>query len=138
MVCHPILSVYKWALLDVDAPLAYFEQSLEATLGFIHRPTFEARLRSQIECETSDAQDSAWYALQNIVYAYGCRIVGGRDNSENAWRNAQTIAWQYFENAFAVHTELVYSQSTVSAVEALLAMVSLLRPKSKLERTLNT
>jgi hypothetical protein len=37
---------------------------------------------------------------------------------------AQGQAWQYFENALSVHTELLYTPTGLSAVQALALMVS--------------
>ena len=102
---------------------AYFEQTFESAFDIIDRASFESRLTTQLEGVVPD-EDTAWYALRNVVYAFGCRASTFKEREPNTWPEAQSKAWRFFENAFAVHTELVYFRSNVSAVQALLIMVS--------------
>lgn len=92
-------------------------------MNVIHRDTFEARLRSHLETGRDDDEDLAWYALRNVVYAFGSRIVHYRDCEATSWLEAQIHGWQYFQNAFSVHSDLVYVWSSVAAVRALFVMV---------------
>lgn len=101
---------------------AYFEEALYAALNTIHRTTFETRLRLSIEFGTVFDSDPAWYALRNVVYAFGSRIVIYKQSMLGNWAEAQKESWKYFENALSVHTELAYAASNVTAAQALLAM----------------
>lgn len=65
-------------------------------------------------------EDPAWYALRNAIYAAGCRLeLSKRGN----FREAYQTAWNFFENALAVHTELLYFHTSLLAVQALTVMV---------------
>ena len=69
--------------------------------------------------------DASWFALRNTVYASGCRIVLSKQASVT-FSEAQSQAWLYFENALSVHTELLYTPTGLTAVQALALMVSIL------------
>jgi hypothetical protein len=84
---------------------------------------FEARLQAHFQQEELDT-DTAWYALRHTVFASGCKIVHTKEDRPNAFVEAQEKAWAYFENALSVHTDLLYMRTGLSAVQALLAMVS--------------
>jgi hypothetical protein len=105
---------------------AYFEQAFESAFDIIDCASFEARLTKQLEGAVPD-DDPAWYALRNVVYAFGCRASTFKEGVSETWSEAQSKGWRFFENALAVHTELVYFRSNLSAVQALLAMVSCVR-----------
>jgi hypothetical protein len=93
-------------------------------MNFIHRETFEARLCSWFDSGgTDDAEDMAWYALRNAVYASGARLVHFREGEPSSWSDTQKQGWRYFQNAFSVHNDLIYSWSSVVAVQALTLMV---------------
>ena len=92
--------------------------------GLVHRPAFEARLRRHFEDNFPD--DPAWYAIRHVVYASGCRILLSKDPSKS-FVEAQQEAWKYFENALAMHTELLCTPSGLPAVQALTLMVSILK-----------
>jgi hypothetical protein len=112
------------SLRHVDPPsTAYFEDSYDAIFGVVHRATFEARLRSHFEHYLSAEDDPSWYALRNTVYASGCRIFLSKDHS-TTFSDAQVQAWQYFENALSVLTELQFTPTGLSAVQALTVMAS--------------
>jgi hypothetical protein len=102
---------------------AYFEESFESVYGVIHRPEFEARLRFHFEQKVPFDDDVAWYALRNTVYAGGCRVVLSRSCS-TSFVDAQAQAWRYFQNALAVYSDLLFTPTALSAVQALAAMVS--------------
>lgn len=89
------------------------------------RPAFESRLRSYLEQKTTSPDDPAWYALRHTVYASGCRITLSKLSSSTPFAEAQERAWQFFENALSVHTELLYCTTGLLAVQALAAMVRL-------------
>ncbi|OAL34609.1 hypothetical protein AYO20_06026 [Fonsecaea nubica] len=103
---------------------AFFDQGLDAIFGCIHRQAFEQKLRAQYESKlpSGPAQDAAWYALRNTVYAAGCRITLSEGAYPSAFFEARTQAWRYFENALSVHTDLVYGRSGITAIQALLSM----------------
>lgn len=100
--------------------LAYFDESLEATYYTIDRLEFEARLEKHFN-DPSHNNGPAWYALRNVVFASGCRILTFKFHS---WTEAQTRSRGYFENALAVEADLLHGTAGVIAVQALLAMVS--------------
>lgn len=110
---------------DLETAMKYVqvfsEESIEGTIHLIHRPSFEARLRAHFEIEEKIEVDPAWYALRNIIYAFGSRL-SFRDSRENGWMEAQIDGWQYFQNALSVHSDLIYSWSSILAVQALFFM----------------
>ena len=118
-----LASVTQGGTVTDEVTLAFFEQTFESAFDIIDRASFESRLTRQLEGVLSD-EDTAWYALRNVVYAFGCRASTFKEREPNTWPVAQSKAWRFFENALAVHTELVYFRSNVSAVQALLVMVS--------------
>jgi hypothetical protein len=101
---------------------AYFENSFNRMFGVISRPVFEARLRSYLDQDGSSDDDPAWYALRNTVYACGCRIELSRASIATSLLEAEEKAWQFFQKALSVHTELLYLPTGLMAVEALTAM----------------
>lgn len=105
---------------------AYFDESHDAALGIVHRPWFEMKLRSHF-ISSSSKDDPAWYALRNIVYASGCRIVTSKVAT---FHEAQQASWPFFENSLSVHTQLLYWQTTVTGVQALTAMVGIMTIRS--------
>ena len=121
--CIPLVS--NRAATNETSP-AYFEQTFESAFDIIDRASFESRLKMRLEGVVSD-DDAAWYALRNVVYAFGCRASTFKESVPETWPEAQSKAWRFFENALGVHTELVYFRSDVSAVQALLVMASLWR-----------
>lgn len=100
---------------------AFFEESREAAFGIVHRPWFEAKLRDHFVGTGSDV-DPSWYALRNIIYAFGCRIETSNTGSYSA---AQRSSWQLFENALSVHSDLLFRQTSVASVQALTLMVAI-------------
>jgi hypothetical protein len=99
---------------------AYFEESFEATFQTVDQQNFEARLEEQYKCASQD-DDPAWYALRNIVFAFGCRIVSFKSHS---WTEAQESSRGYFENSLSVEPDLLHGPSRMVAIQALLVMVS--------------
>ncbi|KAI1629537.1 fungal-specific transcription factor domain-containing protein [Exophiala viscosa] len=97
---------------------AYFEEATEAALGIVRRSCFETRLRSSYLSSTSD-DDPSWYALRNVIFASGCRLMRSRDKG---YTEAHQESWSYFENALSVHAELLYFRTSVVGVQALTLM----------------
>jgi hypothetical protein len=97
---------------------AFFDQSPDAALGIVHRRWFEAKLASHFKVGKSDREPS-WYALRNIIFAYGSRIIISKRGS---FREAQQAAWSWFENALSVQSQLMYYPTPVLAVQALAMM----------------
>ena len=98
---------------------AFFEESYNAAFGIVHRTWFEARLKEHFN-HLKPETDPSWYALRNIIYAYGCSIESCKNNSYSA---AQRLSGQWFENALSVHSDLLFRQTSVVSVHALTLMV---------------
>ncbi len=112
-------------MLSLTSLRAYFENSPEVAKGVVNRPAFEARLHAHFhQPQASYEEDPPWYALRHTVYAWGCRLECSRGNDAESFTQAQAQSWRFFENALFVHTDLLYSQTGLLAVEALTAMVS--------------
>ncbi|KIW95658.1 uncharacterized protein Z519_04243 [Cladophialophora bantiana CBS 173.52] len=99
---------------------AYFERSVDGLFGAVYRPEFERYLRAHLSGKL-DYNDSAWYALRNVVYAGGCRISRSEDASAN-FVGVQREAWGYFQNSLSVHSELLLTRPSLRSVRAWLAM----------------
>jgi hypothetical protein len=118
---QPLSNQRKEEPSEQDAQLyaaAFFDQSHDAALGIVHRRWFEGKLASHFKVGKSDREPS-WYALRNIIYAYGSRIIASKRGS---FREAQQAAWPWFENALSVQSQLVFYPTPVLAVQALAMM----------------
>ncbi|KAJ6110206.1 hypothetical protein N7486_002441 [Penicillium sp. IBT 16267x] len=87
--------------------------------GVVHRPSFESQLRTHFQQRnTSERECPSWYALRNIVYALGCRSAALQD-----WGAGSLLppveASNYFENAFSVYADLLYTPAEFASVQAL-------------------
>lgn len=97
--------------------------------GVLDRAEFEKCLRAHFQGDSSAyslsplAQDKAWYALRNTVYALGCRVSLSQEAGPNGFAESRTRSWQYFENALAVHTDIIYGRAEVTSIRALVLMV---------------
>jgi hypothetical protein len=111
---------------------AYFDYSFETIFSVVDRPTFEAHLTAHFQAGGTLDDDPAWYALRNMVYALGCRIVLSRGKHRQSFAEAQACVLRYFENALSVQVDLMYTQTDISAVQSLLVMVRLLTMLSSL------
>lgn len=78
-------------------------------------------MRSHLEGLQAD--DVASYALRNAIYAVGCRAAALTDKSAK-FTDIQQLSLRYFQNALSVYTDLLYMPSGLTAVEALIVMVS--------------
>lgn len=103
---------------------AYFEESIEHTLGLVPRQAFERRLREHYSNPLPADADPTWYSLRNTVFAIGSRLALGRGGGPSHYTSAQRQSWLYFENALAAHTNLVYMPSDITAVECVTLMIS--------------
>jgi hypothetical protein len=45
--------------------------------------------------------------------------------SPSSFQDSENVAWQYFHNAFSVHTELLYHNSNLTAIQARPCPISL-------------
>jgi hypothetical protein len=80
------------------------------------------RLKTHLDNSSCrDEEDYAWYALRNVVYASGCRLLTFKSHG---WAEAQHQSRGYFENALAVETDLLHGTNGFQAIQALVAMVS--------------
>lgn len=99
---------------------AYFAEAPEAAFGVVNQLRFETMLRKHFQGGHSSEYDAAWYALRNIIFAYGCRILLSKTN---AFRKANDESEGWFFNALAVHTDLLYFRTSIMGVQALIIMV---------------
>lgn len=106
---------------DFKTVSAYFEDN-ETSFCILHQPSFELRLRQFFDTPSSSAADPGWYALRNAVYAGGKRKIL-KDAGVADFNHVHSSAFPYFANALAVHTEMIYYKSSMTAVQALAAMV---------------
>jgi hypothetical protein len=107
-----------------DDSSAFFDQSHEAVFGIPHRPTFETRLRAHYDTfRPAQAEDPSWFALRNVVYAVGCRCLLANDSSIS-FVQADAQAAPYFRTALSVFSEIIFGHSGLTAVQALVVMVS--------------
>jgi hypothetical protein len=102
---------------DISLP-AYFEETPEEAFGIVERSWFESRLRSHFSGTMPD--DKSYYALRNVLWARGCRIVLSKTTS---FREASQASWAFFENALSVHTEILFLRGSMMGVQALILMV---------------
>lgn len=104
---------------------AYFEESIEATFGIVHRPDFENSLRAQYRGASIAEDNVAWNALRQTVFASGCRIYHSR-SLVKSFHDIHTESWGYFRGALSLLSELLFTPTGLLAVRALAAMVSTL------------
>lgn len=105
---------------------AYFEEDPDAQFGIVHRPTFDNMLRTHFRKGSQSDQDSdpGWYALRNVVYAAGCRIVEIRALGKTSGKSVfPARSWRFFLNALAQYTDLLFYKTSLKAIQALAAMV---------------
>lgn len=109
---------------------AYFDCDPYASYGLIGRDRFEARLRAHYKPQdnpTWSESDSDWYALRNVVFASGSRsFLTAPSTSLSQEQFLQSRSWSYFLNALSVQNEMMFCHSSLSTIEALAAMVSVL------------
>jgi hypothetical protein len=89
----------------------------------VERPWFEARLRAHFSngaAHAAQPDDKAWYALRNVLWAWGSRIVLSKTSG---FRDVSKVSWALFENALSVHTETLFLRASSMAVQALILMV---------------
>lgn len=106
---------------------AYFDEDPDAMFGIVHRQTFENLLRNHFKRneQFDAARDPGWYALRNVVYAAGSRIISVRASSAPSRKSfLASKSWRFFLNAFSVHMDLLYFPTSLMAVSALAMMVS--------------
>ena len=72
----------------------------------------------------SKTDDPAWFALRNTVFALGYRSILAKD-AHTSFATAQVKAWRYFKKAFSVLTEILLPPSSLTAIQALALMVSI-------------
>jgi hypothetical protein len=97
---------------------AYFDQSPDSAFGIVERPWFESRLRAHFSGTIPD--DKVWYALRNVLWACGCRIVLARTAG---FREASHTSWALFENALSVHTDTLFFRASMMGVQTLILIV---------------
>lgn len=102
----------------------YFEEDIDSTYGIVHRHTFENMLRTYFKKDGHSEMDTdpAWYAIRNVIYAAGCRIIDVKESSSRK-TTLSPRSWRYFLNALSVHTDLLYYRTSLMAVQALVMMV---------------
>ncbi|KIW86369.1 hypothetical protein Z517_01765 [Fonsecaea pedrosoi CBS 271.37] len=103
---------------------AYFDDTVEGLHALVHRPEFEAHLKahfSQLPLPPAEKEDPAWYALRNVIYAFGWRHLSQHTTS-GSFCYTDGDGWKYFLNALSVHSQLLYCRTGLMAVQALVAM----------------
>lgn len=65
--------------------------------------------------------DPSYYALRNIIWATGSRIVHSK--TANSFTETWRIAWAWFENTLSVHTEIIFLGSFMTVVQVLILTV---------------
>lgn len=104
---------------------AYFDCDAATIFRIIDRSKFENRLREQFKSGTVNANDdSPWYALRNMVYALGSRFILTRGPQRRPFVEVQECGLKYFKNALSVIVDLMYTETSITAVQSLLVMVS--------------
>ncbi|EXJ76298.1 uncharacterized protein A1O5_00806 [Cladophialophora psammophila CBS 110553] len=107
---------------DVETALmytrAYFNESVDAYLAVVHRPWFEQRLNEFYGNGMKD-EDASWYALRMAIFASGCQIELSKTQS---FHEANETGWGYFENALSVYTNILFYQTSIVGVQALVVM----------------
>lgn len=88
-------------------------------MGIINRTVFEQQLSSYFDDSLGDV-DMAWHALRYAICAAGCRINLSETHSV---QDANETAWAYFENALALHSQILLFKTTLINVQALTVMV---------------
>lgn len=98
---------------------AFFEEAPVQAFGIVDRVWFESRLRAHFNNSMPD--DPSYYALRNVVWASGSRIVLSK--TANSFSEIWKTSWAWFENALSVHTEVIFLGSFMTAVQVLILMV---------------
>ncbi|KAK3678483.1 hypothetical protein LTR78_001780 [Recurvomyces mirabilis] len=101
-----------------NSVLAYFDHSLDAALGILHRPWFEQQLSAHLAGILFDSSPT-WHALRNVVLAAGCRI---EMSKTRPFHEAAQHAWHYFENALSVYARLLFFKTSIAGVQVLTLM----------------
>lgn len=104
----------------------FFDELPEATFGVILRRPFEARFSAY--CRDTRSQslkdlNSEWYALRNIIWAYGSRAARGRSQDASTFVEASQEGTKYLENALSRLPDLLCCRCSLTAIEALILMV---------------
>ena len=90
----------------------------------VERTLFESRLRAHFSgTHNPVADDKGWYALRNMLWAHGCRIVLSKTRT---FRETLQASWAFFENALSVHTETLFLHTSMMSVQAVILMVGAL------------
>ena len=79
-------------------------------------------MRAHFREKKTKAEDPAWFALCNVVFALGYRSILAK-NPNATFAIAQAKAWRYFRNALSVLTEILLPPSSLTAIQALTLMV---------------
>lgn len=103
---------------QTDPTSAYFDEAPEGPFGVVERSWFEARLQAHFAGTQPD--DKAWFALRNVLWATGSRIVLSKTAS---FSQVRSISKSLFENALSVSAELMFFRDSLEAVQALILMV---------------
>ena len=86
----------------------------------VPRSWFDARLNAHIENPQSAEEDPSWYALRNVIYAFGSRIYM---TGKSSFIEIGNLSWSLFENALSVQLDITYRHTSLRGVQALALMV---------------
>lgn len=117
----------RFVILSITNALnqAYFDCDAATIFRIIDRSKFETRLCEQFKSGmVTGNDDSPWYALRNMVYALGSRFILTRGPQRRPFVEVQACGLKYFKNALSVIVDLMYTETSITAVQSLLIMVS--------------
>lgn len=99
--------------------LVFFQHAIETTCEILDQSWFENKLQ-MYHANGTASDDSSWYALRNIVYAFGCRI---HMNLTASYTRAVGASMVFFQNALSVELDLLHRRTSLMGVQALAVMV---------------
>ncbi|KAJ3547726.1 hypothetical protein NM208_g1363 [Fusarium decemcellulare] len=121
-VVHPVRAPEPDLNRALELSKGYFEGCLDSIYEITDRHDFERRLRAHHGTDPASTSDKQWYALRNIIYASGCRYLLSKSSTPDAFSEARAQSWKYFENALSAHTDLLYRQTDMVSIQALVLM----------------
>lgn len=113
----------------------FFDHCPEASFGVIRREDFERRLRYHYDktppAPADDDDGFEWYALLNVVLAFGARIQNGTAGSSLTFLDCTEAGARYFGNALSKLPDMLYLKIGLVAVQAIVLMVRCPHPRMR-------
>lgn len=91
-------------------------------MGIVNRAQFESKLYAHLTSSAS-SHDPSWYALRNVIFAFGSRIHLSKVVS---YAKATKESMGFFSNALSVQADMMQCRSSLLTVKALILMVRFL------------